>query len=104
MNKKIEIVANRAVILASLTLSTLVHAHTWVSHPRITGIYVYDESHAYIKTDNNQNPDNCQDPSYLMLDMNAANFNILYSTALAAYTTGSTVSINYEGASVLTLG
>ena len=78
-------------------LISTAYAFTWGAQVRITGLYVYAEGTAFISTDNNQNPDNCENPRYLAIDPDSKHFSQLYATAMAAYTSKSTVSINYSG-------
>ena len=86
-------------IALALSLSALAaHGFTWGAKTTITGIYVYAGGTAYITTANNQNPDNCPKGAiYLAIDSTTPNFKALYATAMAAYLSGQTVSINYDG-------
>ena len=76
-------------------------AFTWGNPVTIIGIYVYADGHAFIRTSGNQNPDSCASPGYLMISKDSINFGKLYATALTANTTGTTVSINYDGCSTV---
>ena len=87
-----------SLLAVAAVVTCTAHAFTWGTKTRITGIYVYASGPAYITMENNQNPDNCSSgASYLGMDPASTNFRQLYATAMAAYTTGQTVSINYEG-------
>ena len=82
-------------VVALLPVSA--NAFTWGNQVSITGIYVYSEGDAFINTSGNQNPDSCTSAGYLLISKDSLNFKMLYSSALAAYTSGKTVSINYDG-------
>ncbi|MES9902700.1 MAG: hypothetical protein ABW168_08460 [Sedimenticola sp.] len=90
-------VTGKSILVAILLLPITASAFTWGNQVNITGIYVYADGDAIIRTSANQNPDNCITSAYLVISKDSVNFKMLYSSALAAYTSGKTVSINYDG-------
>lgn len=87
----------RIMMMVVLLIPNCAYSAQWGNKVHITGIYVYANGAAYIATTANQNPDNCTDSRYLAIQPTAANFKMIYSTALTAYAAGKTVSINYDG-------
>jgi hypothetical protein len=100
-NHKEESMRRRRIGLALLlgSVSGIALAGGWGSVQTITGYYVYDSGSAFIKTSNNENPDACSSSQYLYLDTGAAHFKELWAQVLTAHTSGSTVSLRYEGCS-----
>ncbi|WP_155946260.1 hypothetical protein [Pseudoalteromonas rubra] len=84
------------VVLLLLTSGNAM-AFKWGAKTKITGYYVYADGEAFINVETKENPDNCADGSYLVLDNKSPNFNVLYSTVLTAYASQQTVTLNYSG-------
>jgi hypothetical protein len=88
----------RVAAVCLLGVSTPSVAFLWGTPVNVTGYYVYENGLAYLRTSNNQNPDNCPKGSvYLALDTGSPRFKELYATIVAAQAVGSTVSLNYQG-------
>jgi hypothetical protein len=87
----------RIAAAGMLLVSTPSMAFFWGAPVYITGYYVYETGDAYLRTSNNQNPDNCSSAAYLTLSSQSAHFKEIYATVMAAQAAGSTVSLNYEG-------
>jgi hypothetical protein len=87
----------KACLVVGLMFSSVAMAGNWGTQTTITGYYVYDDGYAYIKTTNNENPDNCQYSAYLGLDPNKPNFKAIWAQVIAAQSMGTTVSLRYEG-------
>jgi len=71
----------------------------WGSAVTIAGYYVYDGGGAYITTSGNTNPDACSSSHYLYINTDAPRFREIWAQVLTAHSTGSTVSLRYEGCS-----
>lgn len=88
------------LILTSTLVGGPAEASGWGSTVTVTGVYSTASGGAYVNTSGNQNIDSCSNGShYLYLDTTQPNFRELYATLLAALTTGSTVSLYYNGCS-----
>lgn len=83
--------------IAMLAAAGAASASTWGQQTTITGYYVYDSGGAYITTANNQNPDSCGGSRYLYIDETSPNFKVIWASVIAAQTTGSTVTLLYNG-------
>lgn len=84
---------------AVLGISSIAVAGGWGSPVTIAGYYVYDGGSAYINTSGNTNPDGCSSSHYLYINTEAAHFKEIWAQVLTAHSTGSTVSLRYEGCS-----
>lgn len=83
--------------LLMTVLSASAFAIGWGVQTRIAGYYVWDNGQAYIKTDNNQNPDGCGSTLYLSIDTTSQNFKAIWAQVIAAHTADQTVSLYYHG-------
>jgi hypothetical protein len=84
-----------AALMILLSGSAL--AAGWGQQTRIRGYYIYDSGAAYIKTDNNQNPDGCNNHLYLSFDTDAPNFKAIWAQIVSAYAMDQPVSLYYGG-------
>jgi len=78
-------------------LSTSAFAVGWGQKTRIRSYFVWDTGNAMINTDNNENPDNCQFSTHLVLDTTTPNFKAIWSQVIAAHSLGQTVTLYYDG-------
>src|SRR5688572_16179721 len=83
--------------LLMTVLSASAFAGVWGVQTHIRGYYVWDDGRAYIKTDNNQNPDLCTNDLYLSIDTTSPNFRAIWAQVIAAHTADQTVSLYYHG-------
>jgi hypothetical protein len=93
-------VSNRGVAILGLTMLAMTGAataSTWGQQTTITGYYTWDSGGAYINTANNQNPDGCTSSTYLYINDTTINFKTIWASVIAAQTTGSTVTLHYDG-------
>lgn len=88
-----------SLLICAVIAPRLCLAGGWGNPVTITGYYVYANGAAFFTTSGNQNPDNCSNDGYLVLDESQPNFKELYATLMTAQATGSTVSLDYEGCS-----
>jgi hypothetical protein len=88
----------RLLAIALLAVvSTNAFAVGWGQQTQIRGYYIWDEGVAYIRTDNNQNPDGCTSAQYLSIASTSSNFKYIWSQIVAAHTADQTVSLFYDG-------
>jgi len=69
----------------------------WSGGVTITNYYVQEWGDALFTTSANTNPDGCATSHWLLIDGTQANFKLLYATIITAVTTGSTVTLYYNG-------
>lgn len=73
-------------------------ADQWSATPvTITGYFIWQGTGAvaFITTSSNQNPFNCPNANYLVLDPSKANFQYMWASILTAQASGQTVSLSY---------
>ena len=97
MNRTKKVVAGLTAGLALLAASGAAFAGGWGNAVTITGYYVYDTGDAFITTSSNQNPDGCGSAQYLHIASGTVNFKSIWAQVIAAHSTGSTVSLRYDG-------
>lgn len=82
-----------------LPASHAIAVTAWSAPVTILGYYMYDSGGAvYFRTSGTHlNPDSCSSPAHLVLDSSAANFKVIFTQLVTAYTTQSTVQLYYNG-------
>lgn len=65
----------------------------------ITGYYVFDDAAAFIRTAAPQDPQGCGSSVYLYLDTTKANFKAIWAQVIAAHSSGTTVTVLFDGCS-----
>jgi hypothetical protein len=65
----------------------------------ITGYYVYDDAAAFIRTAAPQDPQGCGSSIYLYLDTTKPNFKAIWAQVIAAHSSGTTVTLLFDGCS-----
>lgn len=88
-----------AIVAVSLGSAGFAVAGGWGATTNIVGYYVWANSFAAITTSNNQNPDNCTNSYYLVIDQTQPNFKEIWAAVITAQSTGQTVSLSYSGCS-----
>lgn len=86
-----------ALAISLIALSSAASAGGWGPQTTITNYFIWVHGGAYISTANNANPDSCATSQMLYVDSSQPFFKEIWAMVMTAYTSGATVSLQYDG-------